>query len=567
MMSLSASRILAVVVLLVAGLLARRWTPDALLDREGLLLDSRWAPVVAGVGTSLIMLWVWGSLRQIPVIHDEIAYLAQARIFSSFHLYAPGRPLPEFFEQYHMFVTPKFMAKYPPGHSLILVPGIWLGIPTLVPLILAGITGAFTFLLARRLTNAWIALTTWLLWTTTPGVLEFMPSYRSEATTSALWLIGWWALLRWRERRERRWLLLLAVSVGLGVLTHPFTWVLFAIPAAAVVTAVVIRYRKWRDLGVAVSVGSVFVVLLFGWNDLTMGNALRFPWSVYAQTYLPADAIGFGVDTAAPLRALPPDMVRFASAIREEHAHYTVARLPGSLLHRLIAIAKSVWGGWRVVLVPCVALGLTAMSAELSFGLLSCLVVVAGYLLYGYGVSSTVYYVELYPVAAFATALGVWRLMNLRATVRESIGVANTRVKSPRAATATLVVCTLLIPMWLTSVPEGRNLLAARARQRVFFRAVTASLPGRRIMVFVKYSPTHDPNSTFIENDPDLARARIWTVHDRGPDDARLIRFAPGRTPYLFDEAAGTIARLNASAVPGPPEFVRMGFGAASPQS
>ena len=122
MMSLSASRILAVVVLLVAGLLARRWTPDALLDRAGLLLDSRWAPVVAGVGTSLIMLWVWGSLRQIPVIHDEIAYLAQARIFSSFHLYAPGRPLPEFFEQYHMFVTPKFMAKYPPGHSLILAP-------------------------------------------------------------------------------------------------------------------------------------------------------------------------------------------------------------------------------------------------------------------------------------------------------------------------------------------------------------------------------------------------------------------------------------------------------------
>src|SRR6266851_3338561 len=80
--------------------------------------SGHWAPIVAGVLTAFSIAWIWGGLHAVPASHDEAAYLLQARIFGTGHWTAPGRPLPEFFEQTHVFVTPVLASKYFPGHSL-----------------------------------------------------------------------------------------------------------------------------------------------------------------------------------------------------------------------------------------------------------------------------------------------------------------------------------------------------------------------------------------------------------------------------------------------------------------
>ncbi len=49
-----------------------------------------------------------------------------------------------------------------------------------------------------------------------------------------------------------------------------------------------------------------------------------------------------------------------------------------------------------------------------------------------------------------------------------------------------------------------------------------------------------------MANEPDLARARLWLVHDRGPDNARLLELAPERLPFLYDEARRVVAPLEA---------------------
>ena len=116
------------------------------------------------------------------------------------------REHPEFFEQYHVLVTPVYAGKYPPGHSLLIAPGNWVGMPGLVPVLLAGIAGALLFLLARRYANPWVALLTWAIWTTAPGNLRFLPAYMSQNTTIVLWLAGWWALAEWLEGRGAAWL-------------------------------------------------------------------------------------------------------------------------------------------------------------------------------------------------------------------------------------------------------------------------------------------------------------------------------------------------------------------------
>ena len=162
------------------------------------------------------MFLVWGSLRAVPVMHDEWAYWLQADQYAHLHWKAAPPPVPEFFEQLYVLVTPVFAAKYPPGHALTMAAGFALGLPALVPLLLTACAGALVFALARRSAGAWTAALTWLLWLGTFGNLRFRATYFSEMTTSVCWLVAWWALLEWRGTRRRRWMLAMALACGWG---------------------------------------------------------------------------------------------------------------------------------------------------------------------------------------------------------------------------------------------------------------------------------------------------------------------------------------------------------------
>src|SRR5436309_15581249 len=160
----------------LAALLGRLARPISLPAIER-ALESRWAPVGAGLLTALLGFWVWGSLDQPGIYHDEIAYRLQAEIFASGRLAGDAAPLPEFFEQYHVLVSPRLAPKYLPGHALALVPGVWLGLPGLGPLALAGISGALLFALARRVGGPWVAALAWTLWVTAPAPLTWRCTY------------------------------------------------------------------------------------------------------------------------------------------------------------------------------------------------------------------------------------------------------------------------------------------------------------------------------------------------------------------------------------------------------
>ena len=178
----------------VVGLALLLAVPGPLRPRPRLgspaFLEGHAPVVVAGVLTAAAVAYVWGSLSQVALSHDEAAYVLQARIFASGRWVAPARPLPEFFEQMHVFVTPYLAAKYPPGHSLVLVPGIWMGWPGLVPVLLNGVAGSLLFAHARRLAGGAVGLLTWLIWLTDAGTVQYRVSYLSETTTNVLWLCG-----------------------------------------------------------------------------------------------------------------------------------------------------------------------------------------------------------------------------------------------------------------------------------------------------------------------------------------------------------------------------------------
>jgi hypothetical protein len=499
------------------------------LDRA---LRHRWAPVLAGGLTALVIWWVWGSLDQLSIYHDEAAYVLQARLFASGRWTAPGRPLPEFFEQFHVLDTPVVAARYWPGHSLLMVPGVWVGLPGLVPLILSGVTGAMCFGLARRLAGPWVAAFTWLFWTTAPGNLHFRASYLSQPTTGALWLLGWWALLDWTETGRRRSLLALAACVAWGTITRPLTMVAFAIPVAVVVFRRAYARQSWRDLSLAVALGTVILGLIPLWNARTTGDWRTTPYP-----------LSFGYDTTPPLREPPPDVQRYRAQFNEIRRAHTVAALPRTLARRLQQIGDDMWHGWRAVLLPLAALGLFVLPAGAGCLVAAGTMLVVLHLGYPHHVGWTAYYLELQPLLALLSALGVWW----------AAGRVAARRGSKRLGPLTMMLlCVVALPPAVRDIQKARRELEPQwAYHRDFARAVQR-IPESKAIVFVRYKPDHNVHASLIANPPDLERARAWIVYDRGPENARLMALAPDRASYLYDEATETLTPLPPA--PGAPK-------------
>ena len=520
--------------LLIAAaiLLARYVTP---LERVGAaaarVLETPRVPVAIAVLSAVIFWIAWGSLASIPVVHDEASYLFQAKLFAAGHWTAPSPPMPEFFEQYHVFVVPHYASKYPPGHAILLVPGIWLGLPGLMPVIVSGLAAALVFAIVRRLFNAGIAFWTWLIWITAPFALWMMASYYSQSTSTLMWMAGWYALVRWRERDDGRWLLLLAGCVAWLAFTRPLTAVAYALPVGVYVLWRTARTRRWGPLGKALALGSVMLLVIPFWSVKTTGALRPTPYALYSRMYFPWDAPGFGLDSSPPSRELPPDMQWTAKYGAEPHRTYTPRVLPGVLASRMFFVARDQWGPPRFALAPLAVIGLLMLTPELLFAIGSGLVLMIAYLWFGHGAEWTVYYAEIQPVLALVTALGLWRL--LRWNARDG----GPRAVSPRAAGASLILAAATIVLGYYIIGETRYRTAMMRRYQGQFVSTLAVLPADKAIVFVRYASWHNPHLSLIYNDPDLERSKRWIVYDRGPvENAKLMRLAPGRKAYIYDE-------------------------------
>jgi hypothetical protein len=539
------STALAILLIYAAARLAR-WVPvpERVAGLE-VLLDSRWAPVVAGAITAALVWWVAGSLTRPPVIHDEAAYLLQAAIFARGRVAVPAPPIPEFFEQLHVLVTPVLAAKYPPGQALILVPGIWLGLPELVPVLLSGLTGALLFMLARRVAGGWVGLLTWLIWLGMFPTIYRRATYLSEDATSAAWLLAWWALLAWRAHGRTRSLVVVAVAIAFVAITRPLTAVALALPIVVIVVRAAWPRRAWRPLAAAALAGTAVVSILPLWNVGVTGHWRVSPLSIYTRAYLPFDRPGFGADTARATRPLPTDLLDVVNVFYTWHADYTVSAVPALLVQRLQSIAADLWTGPALALAPFALLGLGALGAEGWFAVASCATLVACYLCYAYPTSYTVYYLEAEPVLAFVTALGVAATVS---GVARRVPFGAWRRGIVRLGPGpTVVVLGLAVAVVSWTIPvlrAERDLDMLEVGYHLAVESVFARIHDPKAIVFVRYGPGHNPNMSVVRNDADAATARLWVVYDRGADDARLMRLAPDRVPYLFDEDRWALARL-----------------------
>ncbi len=498
---------------------------------------SKAAPVLAGLVTAALAWWVWGfSADPLAMVQDENAYRLQAGLFAAGKWADPMPPAELFFDQMHVLSHPVRAAKYPPGQALALAPGFAARVPVAWPLVCDFASAALLFALARRASGGAVALLTWIVWLAGPGGLSVRSSFFSELTTSALWFFGWWALWNWKDTRRSVWILLFGLTLGWAAITRPLTAIAFALPAGVYALFLAARRRAWAAFAAATLLGATVLVIWPLWSLKTTGDAFDSPLAVYTRDVMPWDRPGFGLrDGAARWEPAPDVRGDFVEGFRQLHARHTIANLPQVLGERLTAVGRDLWGRGRWPLFACALLGVfvSPHGPQLAFASVVCIFLL--YLAYAHFANWTVYYVETYGVLAYATGLGLWRCFRL----------LESRSKSPALSGAGLgLLAGALVVAAAPSLLEARERREVGLHESIAFADALRTLPRRPAIVFVRYGTRHDPHRSLIVNGPDLEKAPVWVVYDRGAENTRLLRIAPNRAPFLYDEETRALRPL-----------------------
>jgi hypothetical protein len=518
---------------------------ERVADRLLALTNARWTPAIAGLLTGALTAYAWGSLRRSAVIHDESAYLLQAKLFAGLRFTAPSPSLPRFFEQLYINLAPAISSKYPPGTSLLIAPGALVGLPGL-PIVLANaLTGALVFAVARRVLGGVSAALTWVLWITSYPVLYYHAMYVSEVPSSLAWIAAWWGVLHWRASGRRSGLAISAAAAALCAISRPLTAVALAISLACVLLGCLARDGALTPRAIVraatpfLVAGALAVGFLTLWNWRSTGDPRLSPLTHYTRTYVPFDKLGFGSTVAEqPAARLPWDQRVTSNGFYQEHLIHTVPKLPLIILVRARTIAHDMWYDWRGGLAVLALVGLIGAPVAIWIGIGTLVIQLLCYLLYAHSWSWSLYYIEIQPLLAALTALGVARSCTLAARAARPGAALERR----HALAVSLLLVALLYPAAVT-VRQVRAQIAGDHSYYDSFARMLPRVPGGSI-VFVRYAPSHNDGLSLVRNQPPLDDAPVWTVYDRGAENAQLLEQAPRRSAYLFDEATWTLRPL-----------------------
>jgi hypothetical protein len=499
-------------------------------------------PVLAALAAMTAVFLAWGSLDPVPTVGDETAYLLQASLLSHGHVTGAGPPAPEFFEQAHVQVVPVLAPKYPLGFGLALVPGVIARLPALMPLLLTGCCATLLWILARRVAGTGAALITCAIWIASPGA-RYRAGFFSESLSTPLVLLSWYALLQWRRAHETKWLVAVSLCLAGLAITRPLTAVVFAIPIAIVILPDLVGRRAWRQGIVALLAGLPLLGLLALQNVESGGRWWELTYDRYTRTYLPFDHVGFGLDARAPLRERPADLERLAQALERPHQDFTPSRLPAILLNRIGIFLSDLAGPAAIPALLLLLLGAVVGTRELRFATLSGALLFSVHLIYAHAPEWSIYYSEALPVAAVLVATGTaWLVTRLVQPLSPA------SVAGPRAALLLAIAALVAWPM-PDRILMQRLYLEVSREPIIAFQQAVAGLPVPSI-VFVRYAPDQHLSRPLVENQAAASSAPLWTARDRGADNARLLALVPGRSAWLYDQAAQRLLPLALSGTP-----------------
>ena len=227
-------------------------------------------------------------IQQFPNSADEHNYLFSATLLSQGQISAPAHPLQEFFSPFYILTYKgKIFSLFPPGWPLLLSAGVKAGVPGLVNPLLAAVTLAIWFVLARQWGGKLVAWLTILGMMFSPFYIFNSASFFSHPACFLLLSLTLAGLLISTKRENPWWAILAGFFAGWSFATRELTTMAFLM--APVFWVFYRQDRRWRFL----------LFFLLGFTPsiglyLCYNAALTGQWFVPVRFLKPDEWLGFG---------------------------------------------------------------------------------------------------------------------------------------------------------------------------------------------------------------------------------------------------------------------------------
>ncbi len=263
-----------------AGVLALAWGMLPAIGRalprlEGIGSRRAGDLIPAGLAAVAVLAIAVVVLRGQVVTDDEYVYLFQSRLLAHGRAAWPAPVASDFLV--NVFVQVKdgrWFGQYPPGHPLMLLPGVLLGWPRLAPVALAAANVLLIGALLRRIAGGGWARAGAVLVLLSPLFLLTGATLLSHPSSTFGLALASWGAVRATEDGRLRFGLAAGAGLALLLLARPYTAVtLGAFPATLLLWAGARRGRG-RALAGAAAAGVLGVVFFLLYNAGVSGNPL-----------------------------------------------------------------------------------------------------------------------------------------------------------------------------------------------------------------------------------------------------------------------------------------------------
>jgi hypothetical protein len=254
---------------------------------------SRTVGAVAAIVVAGGLAWVAVDvLQRFPNSGDEYCYLYQAETFARGRVANTPHPLQEFFGFYHVRqVENRLFSVFPPGWPAVLSVALALRVPTwLVNPLLGTVLLWLTWLVGRRVADERAAVVAAGIVALSPFFVFNSASFFAHTFCGVLVLAYAYAGLRALDEGHAAWAVAAGAVLGAAFLTRNYTAVWCAVPFAV---ALARRGRfGWMSLMACAAAGLPFVLLSLWYNAATMGapfaSAAGGEFQAYDDHWFPA---------------------------------------------------------------------------------------------------------------------------------------------------------------------------------------------------------------------------------------------------------------------------------------
>lgn len=475
---------------------------------------------LGAIGTILAILGTALAGWPPPLVHDEFAYLLAGETLALGRLANPAPASPEFFETFHILVSPTYAAKYLPGY------GVMLGLGYLTTnsyraghFLTVGVSVAALAWGLAPFVPRWAARVATLLFALAIAGSQIATGFWPTALSMAgiFLVVGGW--LRLRRGAEVTAALAAGIGASFVALTRPFEGFLICLPLALdILRRMWLWYREgkpamvWRVAGAAGAPLLLASALLLAHNHATTGRWTSLAYTTYERAAFGAPPFVWQQPNPGPAPTRVTEVVR----AREDLARYAALRQdPARTLRDRVLHAATYYGTAITIalaLFSAPALGLPGSIAVWSAIALGCAAAILSS-------NFNPHYVgPLLAVVWIVAARGYARVAQRWSRFAHASVAAFLIVAAARHAFAT---ATRIDPV-------------AWSRQRAALEEQVRRQPGQHV-IFVRYLPSYSSKMEWVQNGANLEGTRVLWVHDRGDSaNAALLARMQGRQGWIL---------------------------------